>query len=201
MGGGSDHGLEGFLEPGKAFDGIVVVGRAGLEAEFEIEAVRGGHGGGSGVEVDGGAGGGNGALEDGLGEGAAESESTGSGTNPEALELPGMGVDGRWERAPGDKAGGFRPDVGDEAAATLLDEAKRQAGGFLFERPEAEAGGAGLGDDEAAVFQQEFTGLGEHVLGGTRSEFPESEGRSCSRGRIHDSVYDGTRGVARFREP
>jgi len=58
---------EGLAQPGQAFDGIVVVGRAGLEAEVEIEAVGDGHGGGRGIEVDVGLPGGDGAINDGIG--------------------------------------------------------------------------------------------------------------------------------------
>ncbi len=49
----------------------------------------------------------------------------------------------------------------DEAAAALIDEAAGEAGGFLLQRAETEAGRALLGEDEAAIFEQEFARLGD----------------------------------------
>lgn len=160
----ADCRRQGLAEIGKAFDGVVVVGGAGLEAEFEIHAMRGGHGGWGGVEIDGLAPGGERTVEDGLGEGAAEREPAGGGTNPEPLQLPAISFDGRGDSAPGDESCWLAVGVGDETAATLFNERKRQAGSFFFKRAEAEAGRAGLGDDEAAVFEQEIAGLGKRLF-------------------------------------
>lgn len=74
--------IEGFAEVGQAFDGVVVVGGAGRKAECQIHAMRGGHGGGGGVEVDGLATGDDGAIKDGLSESAAEGEAASCGTYP-----------------------------------------------------------------------------------------------------------------------
>jgi hypothetical protein len=54
--------------------------------------------------------------------------------------------------------------MSDEAAAALFEIRDGETGGFFFERAETEAGCAGLGNDEASVFKQEFAGLGESVF-------------------------------------
>ena len=150
-------------EESDAFDRVVVVGGTGDEAHFQVEPVGGSHRGGRGVEVEGGAASGDSAIENGLGEGTTEMESAGGRANPEAFHLPGIrndrGVCG--ECAPGDEAGGLAIGEGDERTAALGEIALRQVGGLFFERTEAEAGGTGLGDDEAAVFKQESAGVGE----------------------------------------
>ena len=171
---------EGLAQPGQAFDGIVVVGRAGLEAEVEIEAVGDGHGGGRGIEVDVGLPGGDGAINDGIGECSAEREAAGDGADPEALEFPGVGGDGDGQGAPGNEAGGLGlidfEDMGDETAAGLFEVAVGKARGFLLKRAESEAGCAGLCDDKAAVFEQEFAGLGQLGFWRVGCKWMEREG-------------------------
>jgi len=133
--------------------------------------MRGGHGGGSGVKIDGRAACGDGTVQHGLGEGAAEREAAGEGAYPETLELPGLHFDGGGNGAPGDEAGGLVLHIGDETAAALLEVAQWKAGGFFLKRAEAEAGGAGLGDDEASVLEQQFTRLGECAIRSRRHNF------------------------------
>jgi len=120
-----------------------------------------GHGGWRGVEVEGGLAGGDGAIDGGLGEGAAEGKAAGNRANPETLELPGGWGYGGREGAPGYETGGLVVNIGNEAAAVLLDVAVGEARGFLFQRAEAEAGCAGLGDDEAAVLKEKLASLSE----------------------------------------
>jgi len=48
-----------------------------------------------------------------------------------------------------------------EAAAALFDEAEGQASGFFLECSETEACRSGLGDYEAAVFEEQLTRLME----------------------------------------
>jgi hypothetical protein len=57
----------------------------------------------------------------------------------------------------------------------LLDITERQAGGFLFERAEAETGGAGLRDDKAAVFEKQLSCFREERGGAIGSEFFDLE--------------------------
>jgi hypothetical protein len=59
----------------------------------------------------------------------------------------------------------------DEAAAALFKVREWQAVGFFFKGTEAEACGAGLRDDEAAVFEQEFASLDTCVVWSRRREF------------------------------
>ena len=126
--------------------------------------MSGSHGGGCGVEVDGSLAGGDGAVDYGLGEGAAQGKSASHGTDPETLELPGFWGDGAGQGAPGYEAGGLGVNAGDEGAAALLEVAVGEAGGFLLQSSKAKAGGAGLGDDEVAVFEEKLAGLSELVF-------------------------------------
>lgn len=176
---------EGFFQPGQPFNRVVVVGRAGLESQIQIKAVRGGHGGGSGVKVNSFAAGSDSAIENGLREHSTQRESARRGAHPQALELPGVGGDGDGESAPGDEARGIPVGVGHEAAAALFEVAMRKPRGFKLKCAEAEAGRAGLSKDEAAVFKQQLTGLGERAFGLSYGDFTHVKWRGCGFVQIH----------------
>jgi hypothetical protein len=177
--------LERFPEIGEAFDGVVVVGGAGFESEGQVHAMGGGHGGGGGVEIDGVTAGGDGAIEDRLSERATEVESARDGTHPEALQFPSIGFNRRRDDAPGNESGGLVVGVRDEAATALLVKTSGQAGCLLFKRAETEAGSAGLGDDEAAVFEQEFACLSERVVWSRCRDFLYRKWPGCGLVRVH----------------
>lgn len=73
----------------------------------------------------------------------------------------------------------------DEAAAALFKVREWQAVGFFFKGTEAEAGSAGLGDDEAAVFDQEFASLGACAVWSRRGEFFQMKWLVCGLARVH----------------
>jgi hypothetical protein len=98
--------LEILPEIGKAFHGIIVIGRAGFETEVKIEAVGRGHGSRGCVKKDGLAAGSDGTVEDVLGERAAEGDASRSRANPKALEFPCIRRDRLRNCAPGDESGG-----------------------------------------------------------------------------------------------
>jgi len=182
---GSGERLELLSEPGQPFDLIVVVRSAGLEAELQVEPVGGAHGGGRGIEIDSRLSGRNGTVEDGLDEPAAQSQPARGRAHPEPLELPGLRLDCWRKAAPGDEPGRLAVDQGHDAAAAQLQVAVRQAGGFLLKRAVAEASDTGLGQDEAAVFKQQFLGLGEGRFGSDCGNFSEMNLQGCGRARVH----------------
>jgi len=59
-----------------------------------------------------------------------------------------------------------------------------------FKSAEAEAGCAGLGDDEASVFEQEFAGLAS-VLFGADAGFPVDRMAGSGFARVHTRSYYG----------
>jgi hypothetical protein len=70
------------------------------------------------------------------------------------------------KRAPRYESGGFVVDAGDETAAALFLETKRNASSFFLKGTEAEASGAGLRDYETAVLKQQLSRLSEGALQG-----------------------------------
>ena len=75
--------------------------------------------------------------------------------------------------------------MGDEAAAALFKVTMRKPGGFMLKGAETEAGSAGLGKDEAAVFKQQLTCLGERAFGLSCGDFMHVKWRGCGLARIH----------------
>ena len=142
-----------------SFHGIVIIGSARLEAQRQIDSVGGSHGGGRRVQINGFAPGIESPVEDRLRQGQPETEAPRQGAHPEALQFPGIGHYGFGDSTPGDETGWLMVDAGHKAAPTLFEIAEWEASGFLLQRAEAEAGGAGLGDDESAVFEQQVASL------------------------------------------
>lgn len=154
----------------QSFHGIVVVLFAGNEAHGQIHSIGGTHGLWSGIEIDGLPAGGPSTIEHSFGEQPSEAEAARLWRYPEPLQLPGGRSGcrvGRLEgstqghRTPGNETRWLAVCTGHHAATTLFEVALGQAFGFLFQGCEAKAGGAGLGDYESAVVEQEGTSLGD----------------------------------------
>ena len=161
--------LQVFPEIGQPFHGIVVVAVAGLEAELQIETMSGAHRGRRGIEKDGLASGGHCALKHCLGQGAAQAKSPRGGPHPKSFQFPRarggrLSGDCPGEQAPGDEARGPAIGMSNKAAAALLMIGERQPRGFLFKTREAKARRAGLGNDKAPVFEQQFSRLRNGAL-------------------------------------
>ena len=119
------------------------------------------HGGWGSIKKDSPAAGCNCAFEDRLSQGAAQSKTARCGSNPEAFEFPGVRSDGigscsEGELAPCDEAGGLAVCTSHDAAASLFEIREWNPCGFFLKSSKTEAGCARLGNDRAAVLEQQF---------------------------------------------
>lgn len=162
-----------------SFHRVVIVWSAGREAQFQINMMCGGHGGGYGVEVNGPEPGFGGTVEHGLGESSAQSQSPGDRPDPEPFQLAGTGRTCGRQSAPCHEACRMAINEGQQAAASLFLVAERQAFGFFLKRTKTETRSPGLGDDEATVFEQELLRLHQSLFRGGCGDFFKVNGSGC----------------------